>query len=261
MLAVVGQNVPGIELATGVVPTYPRHPIMLAAQALTVQAATGGRLTLGIGLSHQIVIENVFGQSFDRPLRHMREYLSILLPLLRGEAVVVPGRDAVGHDVGPARDRRPGPAGRRRRPRSQHARAGGHGGRRHRHVDDRPRDRARPRRPHDHCRRRGRRPTRAAGGRRPAGVRHRRRRRRSGHRRRGVRDLRHAAVVPGDARPRGARRARATWRSWGTRRPSPNRSPRWTSPAPPSSWGRSTAIPQSATAPSRCSRALAKEAR
>src|ERR1700729_1585337 len=51
-LAVVGREVPGLRVGTSVVPTYPRHPITLALQALTVQAATGGRLTLGIGLSH-----------------------------------------------------------------------------------------------------------------------------------------------------------------------------------------------------------------
>ena len=72
LLAVVGREVPDIELGTAVVPTYPRNPVMLAGQALTVQAATGGRLTLGVGLSHEVVIENVFGQSFDRPARHMR---------------------------------------------------------------------------------------------------------------------------------------------------------------------------------------------
>src|SRR3954469_2378632 len=87
VLAVVGREVPGIELGTGVVPTYPRHPLMLASQALTTQAAAGGRLTLGIGLSHQIVIETVFGESFEKPARHMREYLSILMPALRGEQV------------------------------------------------------------------------------------------------------------------------------------------------------------------------------
>jgi F420-dependent oxidoreductase-like protein len=87
LLAAVGQQVPDIELVTAVVPTYPRHPIMLAAQALTVQAIVGPRLTLGIGLSHQIVIEGVFGLSFDRPARHMRDYLAVLMPLLRGEGV------------------------------------------------------------------------------------------------------------------------------------------------------------------------------
>jgi len=84
-LAVAGSQVPGIELGTAVVPTYPRHPAVLAQQALTTATALGGRLTLGIGLSHKIVIEDMYGYSFDRPARHMREYLSILLPLLNGE--------------------------------------------------------------------------------------------------------------------------------------------------------------------------------
>jgi len=88
---VVGREVPDIELGTAVVPTYPRHPVMLAAQALTTQAATGRRLVLGIGLSHQVVIEGMFGYSFDRPARHMREYLSALMPLLHGEAVTFKG--------------------------------------------------------------------------------------------------------------------------------------------------------------------------
>jgi F420-dependent oxidoreductase-like protein len=68
-----------------VVPTYPRHPAVLAQQALTTATAVGGRLLLGIGLSHQIVIEDMYGYSFDRPARHMGEYLSILLPLLDGQ--------------------------------------------------------------------------------------------------------------------------------------------------------------------------------
>ncbi len=84
-LAVAGSQVPGIELGTAVVPTYPRHPAVLAQQALTASLALGGRLALGIGLSHQIVIENMYGYSFDRPARHMSEYLSILLPLLDGQ--------------------------------------------------------------------------------------------------------------------------------------------------------------------------------
>jgi F420-dependent oxidoreductase-like protein len=90
-LAVVGSRVPGIELGTAVVPTYPRHPGALAQQALTVQAATGGRLALGIGLSHQIVIEGMYGLSFDKPARHMREYLAVLLPLLESGQVSYEG--------------------------------------------------------------------------------------------------------------------------------------------------------------------------
>ncbi len=90
-LAVAGSRVPDIELGTAVVPTYPRHPGALAQQALTVQAAVGGRLALGIGLSHQVVIEGMYGMSFDKPARHMREYLEVLLPLLRSGRVSYEG--------------------------------------------------------------------------------------------------------------------------------------------------------------------------
>ncbi|MDQ1478159.1 MAG: 5,10-methylenetetrahydromethanopterin reductase [Actinomycetota bacterium] len=94
VLGIVGREVPRIELQTGVVPTYGRHPLTMAQQALTVQAASGGRFVLGIGLSHQMVIENMFGLSFDKPVRHMREYLAVLMPLIhegkvsfRGETI------------------------------------------------------------------------------------------------------------------------------------------------------------------------------
>jgi F420-dependent oxidoreductase-like protein len=86
-LAVVGHQVPAIELGTSVIPTYPRHPMMLASQALTVQCAAGNRLALGIGLSHEFVIEHMWGYSFDKPVRHMREYLTILRSLLDDRAV------------------------------------------------------------------------------------------------------------------------------------------------------------------------------
>ena len=82
-LAVAGNQVGGIELGTAVVPTYPRHPAALAQQALTAAAACGGgRLVLGIGVSHKIVIEDMYGYDFGQPVRHMREYLAVLLPLL-----------------------------------------------------------------------------------------------------------------------------------------------------------------------------------
>src|SRR5690349_3060462 len=92
-LAIVGREVPDIELGTAVVPTYPRHPMMLAQQALTVQAASGGRLCLGIGLSHQIVVESMWGLPFTKPVRHLREYLEALMPLLETGSVSVDGED------------------------------------------------------------------------------------------------------------------------------------------------------------------------
>jgi 5,10-methylenetetrahydromethanopterin reductase len=74
-IAVAGREVPGIELGTAVVPTYPRHPFVLAGQALTTSAAlgAGNRLHLGIGLSHKVVIEGMLGLPFAKPAVHMRE--------------------------------------------------------------------------------------------------------------------------------------------------------------------------------------------
>ena len=90
-LAIAGRETQRIELATAVVPTYPRHPYAMAQEALSANQAARGRFTLGIGLSHRIVIEDMFGMSYEKPARHMREYLEVLRPLLRGEAVKYSG--------------------------------------------------------------------------------------------------------------------------------------------------------------------------
>jgi len=106
-IALAGRTVPGINLGTAVVPTYPRHPLMLASQALTVQAAIGNRLRLGIGPSHAFIIEGRFGYSFEKPARHVREYVSALAPLLRGESVSYQGETlkAVGEVRVPGAER------------------------------------------------------------------------------------------------------------------------------------------------------------
>ena len=91
MFAMAGSRTSRIELGTAVVPTYPRHPTALAGQALTTQAATNGRLALGIGLSHKFVIEDVLGLDYSRPVAHMREYLTVLNGLLAGEQVSFKG--------------------------------------------------------------------------------------------------------------------------------------------------------------------------
>ncbi len=81
VLTVVGQQVAGIELGTAIVPTFPRHPLALAGQLLTARSVLEGRLTLGIGLSHEAMMAQL-GIGFEKPIRHLREYLSILMPLL-----------------------------------------------------------------------------------------------------------------------------------------------------------------------------------
>lgn len=84
-LTVIGRETERIQTLTAVVPSPPRHPHSIAQQAITCQAASEGRFSLGIGLSHQIVIESLFGLSYKRPAAQMRDYLEVLAPLLRGE--------------------------------------------------------------------------------------------------------------------------------------------------------------------------------
>jgi 5,10-methylenetetrahydromethanopterin reductase len=95
-IAVAAKNVPNIKVGTSVIPTYPRHPMVLAQQALTTQSVIGGRLQLGIGLSHQPVVEGMWGISFDKPVRHMSDYLSILTPLLQDRRVSFSGESLTG---------------------------------------------------------------------------------------------------------------------------------------------------------------------
>lgn len=90
-LALVGRETSTIELGTAVTATYPRHPVAMAQQALTVQAASQGRFTLGIGVAHQIVVESSWGMSYDKPARHMREYLQVLNPLLAAQTAKFDG--------------------------------------------------------------------------------------------------------------------------------------------------------------------------
>jgi F420-dependent oxidoreductase-like protein len=92
-LALAGRQTQRIELGTAVVPTYPRHPVALAQQALTVQAAVGNRLALGIGLSHRVVIEGMFGLDYSKPIRHTREYVTALTGLLSGQPANFQGEE------------------------------------------------------------------------------------------------------------------------------------------------------------------------
>lgn len=92
-LGVAGRETSRIELGTAVTPTYPRHPMAMAQQALTTAQLTDNRFVLGIGLSHKLVVEGMLGLSYAQPARHMREYLKILRPLLRGEMVNFDGEE------------------------------------------------------------------------------------------------------------------------------------------------------------------------
>ena len=91
LAALAGRSTKRIAIGTAVVPTFPRHPFALAQQALTAQAATGGRFVLGLGPSHRVVIETMLGLSYEKPARHVREYLEIVRGLRDGGSVAFEG--------------------------------------------------------------------------------------------------------------------------------------------------------------------------
>lgn len=81
MLGIAGAQVPDIELGSAVVPIFGRHPRVLAQQALSVHAATSGRLTLGIGLSHRSLVDGIIEPWPESPVDYLKRYLEQLAPL------------------------------------------------------------------------------------------------------------------------------------------------------------------------------------
>jgi F420-dependent oxidoreductase-like protein len=85
VLTLYAQHTSRIRLGTGVVPIYTRTPATMAQQAATIDEMSGGRLNLGLGVSHRAVVEGWYGQTIDKPVREMKEYVAIVRAILRGE--------------------------------------------------------------------------------------------------------------------------------------------------------------------------------
>ena len=83
-LSAYAHAAPRVGLGTGVIPIYPRHPVLLTQEALTLSESSGGRLRLGIGVSHGASMESALGLDMGRPLEVMREYVSVLRAALTG---------------------------------------------------------------------------------------------------------------------------------------------------------------------------------
>ncbi|MFE4943689.1 TIGR03564 family F420-dependent LLM class oxidoreductase [Streptomyces sp. NPDC056641] len=81
LAAIVGREVPGLQVGTSAIPVYGRHPLIVAGQALTAQAATHGRYHLGLALGSKLVAEGAFGIPFERPVALLREFLTALRQL------------------------------------------------------------------------------------------------------------------------------------------------------------------------------------
>jgi F420-dependent oxidoreductase-like protein len=97
----VAREVPGLQLATGVIPIQTRHPMTMAQQALTTNLLVDGRLVLGLGMSHPMVVEGMWGLTYRRGAQQMAEYLDVLLPLLHDGNVRAAGEFHTGR--GPLR--------------------------------------------------------------------------------------------------------------------------------------------------------------
>ncbi|MGW2955233.1 TIGR03564 family F420-dependent LLM class oxidoreductase [Streptomyces eurythermus] len=82
LAAVVGREVPGLQVGTSAIPVFGRHPLIIASQAQTAQAATGGRYHLGLALGTKHLTETGFGIPYERPIARLREFLTALRPLL-----------------------------------------------------------------------------------------------------------------------------------------------------------------------------------
>ncbi len=74
-----------IRLGTGVLPIYSRTPAATAQTAATIDELSGGRMVLGVGVSHRLTVEAWYGQSIDRPVAEMREYVGAMRAMFRGE--------------------------------------------------------------------------------------------------------------------------------------------------------------------------------
>ena len=85
VLAAYGHVAPHAGLGSGVIPIYPRHPVLLAQEALTLSDVSGGRLRLGIGVSHKPMMETALGLDMGRPLEVTREYMTVLRAALTGK--------------------------------------------------------------------------------------------------------------------------------------------------------------------------------
>jgi F420-dependent oxidoreductase-like protein len=90
----IGAETERIEIGTAVVPVQPRHPVALAQQVLSTQAVCGGRLTLGLGVSHHWIIDEMMGLPYERPIGTMRAYLDVL-----DQAFAGPGPVDVENDM------------------------------------------------------------------------------------------------------------------------------------------------------------------
>ncbi len=91
LISLVGRATRTLELGTAVIPTFSRHPLYMAQQAMTTQLACGGRFALGLGPSHRVVIENMLGLSYQKIAKHIEEYVTVVRTVMESGKVAFDG--------------------------------------------------------------------------------------------------------------------------------------------------------------------------
>lgn len=102
LAGIVGRAVPELEVGSSVVPIFARHPILVASQVQTTQAATAGRYTLGLGLGAEVFVEPVFGVPYELPIRRLREFLTALRSIVDTGTVDLVGETIIARTPIPA---------------------------------------------------------------------------------------------------------------------------------------------------------------
>jgi len=92
VLAAYANHTKRIKLGTGVLPIYTRHPTAMAQMAATLDELSGGRFVLGVGISHKVTVEGMWGLRLESPVEAMREYLTIVRTVLRDGGCAFEGR-------------------------------------------------------------------------------------------------------------------------------------------------------------------------
>lgn len=103
LAAIVGREVPTLQVGTSAIPVFGRHPLTVAGQALTAQAATHGRYHLGLALGAEFLVEGGFGIPFERPVARLREFLTALRQLTETGAADFEGELLTARTPVPAR--------------------------------------------------------------------------------------------------------------------------------------------------------------
>ncbi|MEU0522262.1 LLM class F420-dependent oxidoreductase [Streptomyces niveus] len=103
LAAIVGREVPALQVGTSAIPVFGRHPLTVASQALTAQAATHGRYHLGLALGTRLLTEGGFGIPFERPAARLREFLTALRQLTETGSADFDGELLTAHTPVPAR--------------------------------------------------------------------------------------------------------------------------------------------------------------